>query len=527
MRCSYTGCAVNHSGDRIEGAEIYLVPYVEPINTSVINAVALYSSRSGGTSFTSKLTGTDGNAFFWVDEGEYTVITQKDGQMSVVEHEAIFCSQSAESETVTIKNVSIGDSQSSVFEIPCDGEILHIEVTDAAGNLFYPSCSFEAGVLTLSYAEDCKPDTHNVAITLGSTDEFEVPSEFPSIKLNGALLKPDSSNCINLTFDNNGVPQSAIDDLQGQINNIDTGTVTQSQINTLQEQIDALNANDLPTFSVNGNALSLDADNNLNIQILDGGSNLISTASGVVTVGAVRDCEGAVINTQTAMFEKCELEQRCGFIGSAICETPALGNVVINGDQVSVPYAYASGLTGSVVLTKQSTGGSFTVSNQRVESQFVAFDVQLTGDVRVLYNVAADKQNLPDANDCLAPLESILRIDGFSGAADGSRIEKSVGGSSEFTNMQDILENVFETINNAESTYTDTVAVSNFGGSSVVGATHVGSLEVFDQSEQTITIRVQTCHYVAVQAIFESTGVFDSAIDSNGQAVLESEFRSL
>lgn len=165
MRCSYSSCAVNLTGDRIPGATVYLVPYVTPLNTDISQAVSLYGTETATDAVTSMTTDAAGNVFMWVEEGQYAVVTEKDGEQAVLPHIRLSCSDgNGGGASIAEKKHTIGDGENTSFEIPYNGTVISVSVTDPDGNSINPECHNDGSKLTLVYADDCVPTDHVVTV---------------------------------------------------------------------------------------------------------------------------------------------------------------------------------------------------------------------------------------------------------------------------------------------------------------------------------------------------------------------------
>lgn len=165
MRCSYSTCAQDTEGNVIEGAIVYMVPYESPSNSDITQAVNLYSTEDSVSGQSSWQTDSQGNAFFWLEEGEYSVITAKNGASHVLPHVRISCGDAALGQLqVEEKEFAIGDGVETSFTVAVNRQILKVTIVDGEGNVRSPQCVESGGNLLINYAPDCVPDSHTVKV---------------------------------------------------------------------------------------------------------------------------------------------------------------------------------------------------------------------------------------------------------------------------------------------------------------------------------------------------------------------------
>jgi len=225
-----------------------------------------------------------------------------------------------------------------------------------------------------------------------------------------------------------------------------------------------------------------------------------------------------------------ENTMECGYLGSQICPIPVITDTVTTQNEITVSFDFGDGV-GSITLSQVDPGGSMLlISPASVVSDEIIIDLQTTGNGRVNYNVLIDKADLPTTGACFAPVSGELSIDGLEGGAGAAQIAKSIGGTVATQNLQAVLGNVYETITDGLATeFTDTVDPHHYAGDpmNTAGSNFTGSIQIFDGSNQQITIGVKTCYHDPVEAEFDSLGNYLVGYDSQGNEVLESDYRQL
>ena len=223
-------------------------------------------------------------------------------------------------------------------------------------------------------------------------------------------------------------------------------------------------------------------------------------------------------------FQECVTLLACGYTGTAICETPVVTGVVDESPtRKRILFVYPSGMTGEIVLEQTNSAATiFNVSTPTVVNDEVTFNIETDGKIR--YNALLDKSVLPSAEDCTAPLDAVLKLNGLADLGDQlPQIQKEVGGEVTqlgFTQADNTfnLQTGFST-----SQWEDDTPAVFFGGvaSNLVGSMFTGNIDTFNRSTQSVTTSFSACRYTPVAVTTDVAGNFLSAVDASGNDVPE------
>ena len=549
MKIPYKYCVENRQGIRIQGASVFFVPYIAGATTSTVcninNAVTFYMDENGSSPATSIESDANGEVYVYLDPGEYSVCVRKGNSHYT---EPYICIESKDEgsnlvEQTFDQEIEVNPEFKHTINHGLGSVDLDVLVCDAEGKPVYPSCEiFDENTICLTYGQDCPASTHTVKLTTFQNQPSE-DSDMGDSTLINSLIDHNKYlvDCLKEALQNqaggppvklllNGEPIENYQDTENCFNILFSNSMFAGA--PLQ---DSENGPVLPKIKVNGSEAVYDPQTHcLNFSInlpdiQDGGSSMISTENGVTTIGPLISCDNQVIDASIGELQTCANIPECGYTGDKICENVSVDTPSGTESQFAVGFS-AGALDGMFILTQSGPGGFMNVGTPTVSATVVEVPVELSSNAKVGYNVLVDKTNLPTVDGCTSPISGFIEINGLTGDVDGSQITKAVGGTVvNETNLSVIQGNVYETINNLPSAWRDEVPATLFNGdpSNLVGSTETGEVQVFDGSTQNVVFRFEVCRYLPAVGYRSLDGTWVSGIDSDGNAINQSDFQTL
>lgn len=554
----YSHKVADTNGSRLSGATVFVVPYVPGRDSnsvcSLSDALTVYGDEFGGFPKTIMTSDSNGEANFYIEEGEYAICTTL-GQKSYTDpHVCIYCPKPEEAQPAA-EDYQTTITVNPIFKhtIQHNGNIQgkpDVCVLDSSGDEVFPACDvIDENTIQLCYSDDCPQDTHTVIVKnciqantmsgsnnnvqVGTVDVVEILCKFQDMaekciglaagqallkfKVNGVPVEVDAADpyCINIMVDDDtittfpGIPVFLDDDGNKLLPKI--------KINNVEGSYDALS-----------NCLNFTLPPQ--ITITDGGSGLVTPVEGGFQVGPMLGCDNTVIQASEGQIQTCARIPVCGYVGDPICDDVVLGDVDLGGATQNILFE-AGDLAGVFRITQTAPGGSVVVGTPTVNGTVVSVPMELTGNAKVGYNVLVDKFSLPSIDGCTPPVSGFIEIDGLVGEqGNGAQITKAIGDTVTVqNNMLQITGSVFEAINNAPTQWRDDIAPNLFGGdpANMVGSTSTGEVQVFDGSVQNIIMRFEVCWSKPAVAYTDTNGVYLDGMDSDGNDVVEGDFISL
>ena len=262
------------------------------------------------------------------------------------------------------------------------------------------------------------------------------------------------------------------------------------------------------------------------IQGAEGSSGFVSCTdpdeAGCFSV-TFRDASG---NPVVKQFQECVTLLACGYSGSAVCESPTVTGVVEESPtRKKVQFSYPSGMTGEVILEQTNSAASnFSVTGTQVSGNTVVMEVETDGKIR--YNALLDKNSLPTAGECTAPLDAILGINGLRDAGGQlPQIQKEIGGAVAQTGFTQTDSTFNVEAGEQSSIFTDDTPAILFGNdaSNLKGSMFTGNVDTFNRSTQRFQVTFEACWYSPVEVTADAAGNFLSAVDVNGNDIAENQ----